>query len=410
MILNIGLAWVAWRRRWPILSALSLVLTTLYQWGWVIKFLDASQLPLAIGIFIVFAAVGFAALVVSSAAKDHDGGLVPRAVLDKLAVGAAGMPLLFAFHLAAVPAYGDRFWLLFGFLLMIDVGLFGIAITRRQSLTHVIGTVLTLLIFAVWFAVSYTITAWPFIVPIAVVFVAWFLLASPLARRFGGPFDQVGEEATFAAPVLLFTFVALARDRAEGRGAAHPLRNAPRLGTNRRRVASHRATQWPSGPRRCILRGVGPSNVVDCGILRVERLTEAMLMYAAFGIASLAVPVIARRVGRPLGPDSAPGVVTLASLRRRCSSRVGRSRPRPSGTDTAARDPNAGVFIESAAVGLPLLSLVASAGSWDPDDAVVVSVGRRHRRAAIAVRARSPHADHARGILVGATRITSVSR
>ena len=40
MLLNIGLAWVAYRQTWPLLTALTLVLTTLYQWGWVFKFLD----------------------------------------------------------------------------------------------------------------------------------------------------------------------------------------------------------------------------------------------------------------------------------------------------------------------------------------------------------------------------------
>ena len=49
-LLNIGLAWVAYRQTWPLLTMLTLVLTTLYQWGWVFKFLDRSQLTLAMGI------------------------------------------------------------------------------------------------------------------------------------------------------------------------------------------------------------------------------------------------------------------------------------------------------------------------------------------------------------------------
>ena len=38
LLLNIGLAWVAVRKKWPLLTVLTLVLTTLYQWGWVIRF------------------------------------------------------------------------------------------------------------------------------------------------------------------------------------------------------------------------------------------------------------------------------------------------------------------------------------------------------------------------------------
>ena len=62
LLLNIGLAWVAYRKRWQMLTILTLVLTVLYQWGWVVKFLDASQLSLAMGIFLVFSVVSFADL------------------------------------------------------------------------------------------------------------------------------------------------------------------------------------------------------------------------------------------------------------------------------------------------------------------------------------------------------------
>ena len=43
LLLNVGLAQVAHAKRWPVLTALTLVLTTIYQWGWVLKFLDAEQ-------------------------------------------------------------------------------------------------------------------------------------------------------------------------------------------------------------------------------------------------------------------------------------------------------------------------------------------------------------------------------
>ena len=49
LLLNIGLARVAYTKRWPILTGLTLVLTAIYQWGWVIKFLDASSVSLAMG-------------------------------------------------------------------------------------------------------------------------------------------------------------------------------------------------------------------------------------------------------------------------------------------------------------------------------------------------------------------------
>src|SRR4029450_4735253 len=57
LLLNAGLSWVAYTRRWPAITALTLVFTTFYQWGWVLKFLTAASLPLAAGIFLVFPVV-----------------------------------------------------------------------------------------------------------------------------------------------------------------------------------------------------------------------------------------------------------------------------------------------------------------------------------------------------------------
>ena len=45
LLLNIGLAWVAYKKRWPLLSAFSLTFTVFYQWGWTVKFLSAQGFP-----------------------------------------------------------------------------------------------------------------------------------------------------------------------------------------------------------------------------------------------------------------------------------------------------------------------------------------------------------------------------
>src|SRR5207249_4111318 len=65
MLLNIGLAWVAYRQTWPVLTWLTLILTTLYQWGWVMQFLRASSLSLAIGVFLIFPIAGIAGLLLA---------------------------------------------------------------------------------------------------------------------------------------------------------------------------------------------------------------------------------------------------------------------------------------------------------------------------------------------------------
>src|SRR5262245_16617185 len=152
LLLNVGLAWVASRRRWPVLSILTLVLTALYQWTWVITFLTSSQLSLAMGIFLVFSVASFLALTfrARSAAEPQ----VENA-LDHSSLGASAMPLLFAVYVAAVPGYGAQAGLLFGFLLLIDAALLAIAIARRVDQLHVSGAAATLLVFATWLARSY---------------------------------------------------------------------------------------------------------------------------------------------------------------------------------------------------------------------------------------------------------------
>jgi uncharacterized membrane protein len=73
LLLNAGLAWVAYRQRWPVLSWLTVVFTALYQWGWVFRFLSEGQLPLAMGIFLVFPIVNVAALMLLRGARASRG-------------------------------------------------------------------------------------------------------------------------------------------------------------------------------------------------------------------------------------------------------------------------------------------------------------------------------------------------
>ena len=99
LLLNVGLAWVAYRKGWVVLTAVSVVLTALYQWAWVIRFLDASRIPLALAIFLVFPIVQVAA--VALAQRRQDAASDP--LFARTAVAAAVVPLLFAVYLAAVP-------------------------------------------------------------------------------------------------------------------------------------------------------------------------------------------------------------------------------------------------------------------------------------------------------------------
>src|SRR5205823_8355235 len=72
LLLNVGLAWVAYKKRWPLLTAISLGLTTVYQWGWVSRFLTSGKLPLAAAIFLIFPIMSFVALALNRTEKSDE--------------------------------------------------------------------------------------------------------------------------------------------------------------------------------------------------------------------------------------------------------------------------------------------------------------------------------------------------
>src|SRR5206468_1727139 len=108
LLLNVGLAWVAWKRRWTVLSVASLIFTVIYQWGWISKFLSPSQMPLAAAIFLIFGIFGAASLWIGRRNDDN------QQTFDRIALSAAALPLLFAIFTAAVPGYGTHYNILFG--------------------------------------------------------------------------------------------------------------------------------------------------------------------------------------------------------------------------------------------------------------------------------------------------------
>ena len=211
LLLNAGLAWVAFKKGWPLLTILTLILTAIYQWGWVITFLDTSQLSLAMGIFLVFSVMSFVALILGRRGLERgDASVETGLVLERTGAAAALMPLLFAVYLAAVPRLAVDPALLFGFLLLLDAGLLAIAIARREELMHAIGALATLLVFAIWLG-RYPSGALTMATLFTAVFVLLYPLAPMIAERLKKPFEGVAVQAIYAAPILLFVFPVLAR-------------------------------------------------------------------------------------------------------------------------------------------------------------------------------------------------------
>jgi hypothetical protein len=362
LLLNLGLAQVAYAKRWPMLTALTFLFTTLYQWGWVFKFLETSSVSLAMGIFLLFPIATFAGLLIAGRLRasdkpDSDG-------FERTAVISAAMPLLFAFYLAAVPAYGGRPTLLFGFLFLIDAGLLAIALTRRQEVLHAIGAAATMLVAATWMSSNYARNGNGLAtIGFTALFSVFYLLAPILASRVGRPFAGVASQAQFAGPLMLAAFPVLA---AVEPAFVEPWRLMVALLALVVLIA-WRAIASRTGSLYYVAAffALATQAVWSATYLTVENLGTAVAIYTAFGVVSLAVPILARRVSRPLEPAWGSGVVLLLGLGLLLFLSTGSVAPEALwALALLLAISNAALFVESAAGGLPLISQAGSLLSW----------------------------------------------
>ena len=359
LLLNIGLAWVACARGWTLLTGLSLLLTTLYQWAWVLKFLDAPQLPLAGLIFLVLPAASLLVLALSRRVARKGGD---ASSLEQTALLGSALPLLFAVYLAAVPAFGARFGILFGFLLLVDLGLLAIALARRESVLHLAGSLATLVTFAVWLTRSYSSEAWPAVLGILSVFVAVYLLTEPLASRLGRDTSGAFAAAMHAAPLLLFTLPLLVvlerqtdRPTALFATAFGLLLLVALLAVLRRRGSLYFiAAFFVVAAEAVWSRDLGP-----------DRLAAGLALYLAFALAYLGIPVLARLAGRPLQPAWGGGAVLIAALLLLFHLAAHGAAPGALfGLALLIAVLNAGLFVEASATRLPALSVAGGFLSW----------------------------------------------
>ncbi len=365
LLLNVGLAWVAFKKGWPLLTILTLILTVIYQWGWVFKFLttNTNQVSLAMGIFLVFSVMSFVALILSRRGLERsDASVETGLVLERTGAAASMMPLLFAIYLASVPQLGVNPALLFGFLLLLDAGLLAIAIAQREELMHAVAAVTTLVVFAIWLG-RYPGGALTMATLFAGGFVLFYLLAPMVAEWFKKPFEGIAAQAIYAAPILLFVFPVLAR--------IEPAASSPWMlfGTLYVLLAplAWRALAIPASPIFFVSAffALAAEASWSATHLLTEQLGTAVLLYAIFGLFYLGVPIIARRMRRPLEPPWGGGAVVLGSLVMLLFLAAG---PRAAaglwGMAFLLALLNAGLFVESATGRLPVLSAAGSLLSW----------------------------------------------
>jgi uncharacterized membrane protein len=359
LLLNIGLAWVAVRKQWPVLTLLTLALTTIYQWGWVITFLSSSQLTLGMGIFLVFAVASFVALTLGRRGR---GGSV-ESTLDASSLGASAMPLAFAIFLAAVPQYGVHAALLFGFLLLVVIGLTAVAIVQRDDRLHAIGATATLLVFAVWLATSYAASAWRLAIAFTVVFAIFFALAPMAAARAGRPFSSLGSRTIYAAPILLFVFPVIVGIEP---AAASPL--VPFAGLFVvLAVIAWRALALNEAGLYFVAAffAVAAEASWSATHLVADRLGPAVALYSVFALFYLGVPAVWRRRGQEMQPRWGAGTLLIASLVLLHFLAAGSSAAAAVwGLALLLAILNAGLFIESAAGAMPMLSAAGAILSW----------------------------------------------
>jgi uncharacterized membrane protein len=280
LLLNVGLLWVAIQRRWPLLTALSVGFTVIYEWGWIGKYLTVSQLPLAVSIFILFAAAAGASLWLRRRADNA------QRSFDLAAVSSAGLPLLFAIYVAAVSSYGVQYNVLFTFLLFISTGLSVIAIFRGPSWLHLLGGATVALVLLVWRASSYTPAAWPWVL----VWISVFVVVQLVLSHFT-PTPRL-----VIAPLFLLLFPAFA---AMPVPASEPMLLFGTLFVLVALIAAY-AIRHEAGPVYAIaaILAIATEGVWSADNVTPARLTTALVIYAAFALLFLAVPVIARRLGR----------------------------------------------------------------------------------------------------------------
>lgn len=359
LLLNAGLAWVAVRQRWKVLPLLALLGTTIYQWGWVAKFLDAGQLPLAVGIFLIFPVLAFA---VAGLAGRREGEEAEPAFARINAV-AATLPLAFALYLAAVPVYGGRYNLLFGFLFLVAAGLAAIAAARGPRWLHPLAGSLVLTVFVLWFGLSYTHAAWPAILAWLALFVAFYLAAPWLLDRRSWSLQESGRLGALAAPLLLAGFAALVQ--------LEPAAAAPGLlfGVLFLLLAATAgfALLYEDGRLHFLAAffALAAEALWSAKHLNADNLLAGISLYGLFGLFYLGVPLLAQRLGRTLQPAGSGGILLLASLGLLFFLAAGPVAPSALwGLALLLAVLNAGLFLEARAGRWPWTSIAGLLLSW----------------------------------------------
>ena len=271
------------------LTVLTLILTTVYQWGWVTPVSHCQPAADSPGHLRHLSGRGRRGADVRAPrirSRPDDGRRCVRAHDGR----ERGPPAAVRRRISpTVPAYGAHPALLFGFLLLVDAGLLAIAIGLGRMSLHAIAGLATVLIWAVWLSTSYADAARSMAIAFVSAFVAFYLLAPTIARRFGRPLTGVARQAAYAGPASLFVFAVIAYSYPAA-ASPWPL-FAPLLGLVV--LCAWRAIALEQGGLffAASFLAVAAEAVWSARHLTVEHLPAAVSIYALFGIVTAAVPL-----------------------------------------------------------------------------------------------------------------------
>jgi hypothetical protein len=237
-----------------------------------------------------------------------------RSMFEDVAHVSAALPLVFSLYLAAIPAYGAHFGILFGFALALAVGMFVLSIAIGPLALHFLGALSTVGVFAIWLRASYAPDAWPWLLAFVAAFAGLYLLGPSLALKTRGiALEGLSRFAAYAAPMLAFVIPAVLI--LEPRAGATPLMTFGVLfalvgacaayAIARREGAVHFIAAFFA----IVAEAVWSARYLDAGTLYT-----ALGLYGVFGLFYVGTPALARRFKRPLEPAGVAGVLTLASL------------------------------------------------------------------------------------------------
>jgi hypothetical protein len=309
LLLNAGLTWIGAKKKWPLLTALSLIFTAFYQWGWVVKFLTTDQFSTALGIFLAFPIFAFIAAALGKKEQPEKGWMSLYGQTRNLT---AFLPILFAFYAAAVPGYGNRYAFLFSFLFLINAGLLAIAIFQREETLHLFSGFSTIIVWTLWLKNSYESSAWPGLLVFIALFFAFYLIAPLLAKYFNRRFVGQGEMASFASPILLFVFPALTamEPACANPGLIFAVLFLLLLGALIYGIYTEKGSIYLIAGFFALIAEAIWSSLY----LQPNRLLAGWTVYLAFALLYAGAPIVARKFKKILKPATAVPLLPLMAL------------------------------------------------------------------------------------------------